>query len=122
MEVDGFAEKAHKDELSGRVGIQATGDEKVRDGDTVRSLGPHGRQRAEGGRGYVRADVVIDDDSEDNVEGGGEALERVGGLGGQSWVISAAYHYCFDLECMTGWRDGAGNERNTNSRDWERVT
>ena len=80
VQVAAVAEKAHEEQLRGRVRVQAAGDEEVGDRDAEGDLGPEGRQRAEGGAGDAGADVVVGDDGEDGVEGGGEALEGVGGL------------------------------------------
>ena len=77
VNVPRFAEDAHEDEFGGRVRIQATGDEEVRDGNAVSCLGPFYRERSEaGGSNHVIVvEVDVGDDGEDCVEGCGEDLE-----------------------------------------------
>lgn len=75
MEVSGLAEEADKVELGGSVCIERTGDEEVGKCDAVSGLLPaEGINGSERRGGDVRAEIVIRDNGEDDVEGGCKAL------------------------------------------------
>ena len=54
--------------------IQASSNQEVRDGNSICSLGPHGREAGETGALDAVAEIPVSDDGKDGVEGGSEPL------------------------------------------------
>lgn len=64
------------------MAVEAARDEEIRDRDAVGRLGPFGREGGEGRGGDGGAEVEVGERGEEDVEGGGEDLEHVGGAHG----------------------------------------
>lgn len=68
------AEEAEENQLRCCVGVQASGNQEVRDGNSVSSFCPHSRETGETGALDAVTEIPVRDDGKDGVEGGGEGL------------------------------------------------